>query len=54
MPGQKTEISSLDEEFRTFLHSLGNNTERFYRGLKPGTAGIEVSSPCSTTALRPP
>ena len=34
--GQKTEISSLDEEFRTFLHSLGNNAERFYRRLEAG------------------
>ena len=36
VPGQKTEISSFDEEFRAFLHSLGNNAQRLYRRFEAG------------------
>ena len=31
LPGEKTEISSFDEEFRALLHPLRNNAQRLYR-----------------------
>ena len=35
MPGEKTEISPFDQEFRAFLHPLRNNAQRLYRRFEP-------------------